>query len=273
MNLPYLLPRLARHFLPEPLTRFLLRHGWIIRPGIESGAPDQAVQQYRRVLDSAGRVLSGQRVLVFGYGGRFDIGVALLRAGAKHVILSDKFAPPDHHHNLDLLPASQDYLTEIRGQVWPRPDMITLFQGDIRDAVRDHIFPPADLVFSSSVYEHLLAEEMDDITAALAALTTPGGFHIHFIDLRDHFFKYPFEMLTFSSKTWKRWLNPTSNLNRWRLPDYQRIFGTYFQTVEITILAADPAAFERVRGRIRPEFLMDDSRVQAATLIQVNAAL
>jgi len=273
MNLPYLLPRLARRFLPEKLTRFLLRRGWIIHPGIESSNPEGAVKQYCEVLHIQGRKLEGQRVLVFGYGGRFDIGIELLRAGARHVVLCDKFAPPDHHHNLDLLPAAQDYLLVNRGQVLPRSEVITLYQGDIRDAARGRTFLPVNLVFSSSVYEHLAAEEMEEITSALCSLTTPGGFHIHFVDLRDHFFKYPFEMLTFTSKNWRRWLNPTSNLNRWRLTDYQRLFDMYFTAVEITVLASDPVAFERVRGRIKPEFLAVDSQLQAVTLIRVNAVV
>jgi hypothetical protein len=273
VNLRYLLPRLIRHFLPEGLTRFLLHRGWIIQPGIESRAPGQAVERYRAVLEVHGLTLAGQRVLVFGYGGWFDIGVELLRCGAGHVILCDKLALPDPRHNLALLPVAQEYLFESRGQVIPRPEAMTLFQGDICEAARDHLFAPAGLVLSSSVFEHLPGEELDDIVAALAALTTPDGSQVHFIDLRDHFFKYPFEMLTFSSKTWRRWLNPTSNLNRWRLPEYRRLFGTNFKKVEITILESDPAAFERVRRRIRPEFLVGDEQLQSATLIRLDAFL
>lgn len=273
MNLPYLFLRLVRHFLPEKLTRFLLRRNWIIHPGMESSDPQRAVEQYCRVLNAAGQSLSGRRVLVFGYGGRFDIGVKLLRAGAEHVILCDKFAPPDHRYNVNLLPTARDYLFEDKGKALPDPEWITLYQGDIRDAVNSRIFPPADLVLSSSVFEHLPYEELDSITAALAAMTASGGGHIHFVDLRDHFFKYPFEMLTFSSSFWKHWLNPTSNLNRLRLPDYQQLFDAHFKNVNIAILASDPVAFERVQGRVRPEFLTNDPRVQAATLIQISAGL
>jgi len=47
MNLKYLIPRLARHFLPEKFVRFLLLRGWIIRPGIETSSPAEAAERYR----------------------------------------------------------------------------------------------------------------------------------------------------------------------------------------------------------------------------------
>ena len=271
MNLRYIIPRVIRHFLPETLTRFLLRRGWIIRPGMESSDAQYAVERYQQVLEKYGRTLTGKRVLVFGYGSRFDTGIELLRRGAGHVVLCDKFARPDDAHNLNLLPAAPVYLQENQRQAVTRPEWITLFQGDIRDAARERLFEPVDLVLSTSVFEHLPGEEMDGICAALAGLTIPGGCQIHFIDLRDHFFKYPFEMLTFSKQTWQRWLNPTSNLNRCRIPEYRGMFEAHFKKVEITILESDPVAFEGIQHRVKPEFLVDDPQLQAATLIRLDA--
>ena len=46
MNLPYLVPRVVRHFLPERLTRFLLLRSLIIRPGLETTDPAKAVSHY-----------------------------------------------------------------------------------------------------------------------------------------------------------------------------------------------------------------------------------
>ena len=91
-----------------------------------------------------------------------------------------------------------------------------------------------DLVLSTSVYEHL--DDVDGITQALAKLTAPDGAQLHFVDLRDHYFKYPFEMLKFSEAVWRNFLNPTSNLNRFRLPDYRRIFEKLF-TIDCHILS------------------------------------
>ena len=119
MNLPYLVPRVIRHFLPERLTRFLLLRSFIIRPGVETADPQAAVDRYVGVLKAQNEVLKGKRVLVFGYGGRFDIGIGLLGAGAGHVFLCDKYALPDDRHNSLLLRTCGNYLELERGR--PRP--------------------------------------------------------------------------------------------------------------------------------------------------------
>jgi hypothetical protein len=78
-------------------------------------------------------------------------------------------------------------------------------------------------------------------------------------------------MLRFSENTWKRWLNPTSNLNRFRLPDYARVFNKYFDMVDITILDRDPIAFQQARKAIRGNFLSGDDSVDSTTIIRVMA--
>ena len=83
-----------------------------------------------------------------------------------------------------------------------------------------------DMVLSSSVYEHL--DDVEGITGALADLTRPDGLQIHYVDLRDHFFRYPLEMLRFSESTWRTWLNPSSNHNRYRLWNYRNAFEACF---------------------------------------------
>jgi hypothetical protein len=94
---------------------------------------------------------------------------------------------------------------------------------------------------------------------------------VHFVDLRDHYFKYPFEMLTFSASVWRIFLNPTSNLNRFRLGDYRKVFDAYFQTTDILVLDRQEAEFNARRSRIRPEFLSGDVSVDSVTLIQILA--
>jgi SAM-dependent methyltransferase len=267
MNLYYILLRLIRHFLPEPITRSLLRRGLIIRPGLETREPASAVTRYREALETRGASLTGKRVLVFGYGGNFAVGAELLRAGARHVVLLDRFAPPDDRRNRELVRAYPDYFSLRGEQVVTNEALITLIHNDVKN-VRAEKF---DLVLSSSVYEHL--DDVDGLTKALAALTAPSGIHIHYVDLRDHYFKLPFEMLKFSEQTWKKWLNPTSNLNRFRLRDYQRIFDLYFSSVEINILAREPETFARARRNIHPEFLTGDDAHDTVTLIEVVAAV
>ena len=267
MNLKYLIPRLARHFLPEKFVRFLLLRGWIIRPGIETSSPAQAAERYRVDLAEDGVDLKGKVILVFGYGGRFSLGIELLKLGAAHIILMDKFAPPDDAHNLGLLPLNEQYLQEEQGRVSPRPNWMTLIEGDIRSEQVRSALPQVDIVLSSSVYEHL--DDVEGITESLAAVTKPGGTQLHYIDLRDHYFKYPFEMLCYSEKIWYGWLNPSSNHNRYRLWDYQAAFDAYFDDVKVIITERDEAAFEAVQARIRPEFKRGDLAEDSVTLIKV----
>jgi len=270
MNLPYLLPRVARHFLPERLTRFLLLRSLIIRPGLETTDPAKAVSHYLEVLQARGEAIKGKRVLVFGYGGRFDVGIGLLEAGAGHVMLCEKFAPPDDVHNAELLPKYDAYLFLDNGRPRPRPEYMTLLQADIRDVHPSAEMRPVDLAVSNSVYEHI--DDVDGITRALAALTKPGGLQIHYVDLRDHFFKYPFEMLAYSESAWRGWLNPTSNHNRFRLWDYRRVFEKYFGKVEMQTLKRDEAAFEKARPRLRPEFVSGNLQDDSVTSVLVIAA-
>jgi len=269
MKLKYLLLRLARHFMPEVLARFLLKRRWVIRPGLESSDPFAAVEQYIAGLSAHGRSIQNKRVLIFGYGGRFAVGVELLRRGAAHVVLCDHFALLDMERNLELLPIYADYLVLENEDVKPRPEFITLLHGDIRDDAIQKQITQVDYILSTSVYEHL--DDVDRITCALAKVTAPQGAQLHFIDLRDHYFKYPFEMLTFSQNVWRNFLNPTSNLNRFRLNDYRKIFDVYFENINISVLQSQVDEFKKARARIRSEFLTGDETMDSVTLVRVFA--
>src|SRR5512134_1121058 len=148
LNLPYLLPRLARHFLPEELVRALLLRSVIIRPGLETSNPFAAVQRYVEVLSERGLSFSGKRVLVFGYGGRFDIGFGLLKEGAAHVILCDKYAPPDENHNRQMFGVEEKYFHAEKKGLRPRPEWMTLLEADIREIQAASQIEPVDIVLS-----------------------------------------------------------------------------------------------------------------------------
>jgi hypothetical protein len=269
LNIRYLALRLIRHFMPEGLARFLLKHRWIIRPGLESSDPLAAVDQYILALEKQGRSINGQRILVFGYGGRFAVGLELLKRGAAHVVLCDHFIALDESRNLELWPKYEEYLSMENGSVIPNPSHVTLVHGDICSDETQKKISTVDLVMSTSVYEHL--DNVNAITQALMNLTAPQGAHLHFVDLRDHYFKYPFEMLVFSEKVWRNFLNPTSNLNRFRLPDYKRVFDTYFNNVKIVVIQRNLSEFKAARSRIRPEFLTNDDEVDSVGLLYIVA--
>jgi SAM-dependent methyltransferase len=270
LNLPYLIPRLVRHFLPEKLVRALLLRNIIIHPGLETDNPVAAVKRYADVLSERGLSFQGKRVLVFGYGGRFDIGFGLLKEGAGHVILCDKYAPPDETHNRQMFASEEKYFILEKEGLRPRSEWITLLEADIRDGrVRNQI-EPVDFVISSSVYEHV--DDVEGVTRALAGLTKPDGLQIHYIDLRDHFFKYPFEMLRFSKNIWYGWLNPSTNHNRYRLWNYRDAFKACFRQVEIEVLTREEEAFRKLLPRIRPEFASGNLAEDAAGVILVTAS-
>ncbi len=270
MNLRYLLLRLLRHFMPEGLARLLLKRRWIIKPGMESTDPFAASERYIETLSARGVSIGGKRVLVFGYGGRFAVGVELLRKGAAHVVLCDHFVLLDEERNRELLPDYSNYLFVENDRVMPHPEFITLFHGDIRaDSIQKQV-SEVDHVLSTSVFEHL--DDVPGITQALAKLTAPQGVHLHFVDLRDHYFKYPFEMLKFSESVWKNFLNPTSNLNRYRLNDYRHVFDANFTRVEIEILERLVDEFRKAQKQIHVEFKTGDESVDAVTLISVFAS-
>lgn len=275
MHPDYLILRLVRRFMPQPLFRAILRRGLVVQPGIETRAPELALQEYRSLLSQAGHTLEAKRVLLLGYGGNFNLGCMLLNQGASHVTLLDPFAPPNDQANAALLdvPEFAPFLFKEGGVVRPNPQFMALLQSDIRDLASVKSVEPFDLAFSRSVFEHL--KEVDGVTRALAAVTKSTGLNLHLIDLSDHYFKYPFEMLSYSEKIWRTWLNPPSNLNRWRYQDYRRVFEKYFSTVEITVQQSNPAAFQKASQRIRPEFLSAEPRdkdTEAATFIAVSAA-
>jgi len=269
VNLRYLSLRLIRHFMSESLARFLLRQRWVIQPGLESSDPRAAADRYVAALAGKDSPISGRRILVFGYGGRFAIGVELLKRGAAHVVLCDHFISLDHERNLGLLPQHANYLMKEDGVIKPRPEFITLLHGDVRERDIQEKILRVDCVFSNSVYEHL--DDVGGITHALAKLTRPDGVHLHFVDLRDHYFKYPFEMLAYSNRVWKNFLNPSSNLNRFRMNDYKKIFQSEFVRTEVDVLERLGNEFQAARSRIRPEFLGGDDMVDSVSLIQIFA--
>jgi hypothetical protein len=270
MNIRYVIPRFIRHILPDEIAKKLLEQRFIIKPGIETSDPTAAVQSYLDALTKNGFSIKGKRVLIFGYGGRYDVGLGLVEKGATQVVLSDLFTSPDPNRNRALLQHYPILLTEKEGIVVPKGNQLLLVQGNIEEKAIQEAIGKVDLVLTNSVYEHLV--NVDNITRILAEMLLPGGAHFHKIDLRDHFFKYPFEMLTFSESTWRRWLNPSSNHNRFRYNDYMQIFERYFENVVMEVTDFLPEAFAKIKSKIQPEFLTGDDEIDAIGQISVFAS-
>lgn len=265
--LDYLALRLARRFAPESVVRFILDRRLGIVPGTETSNPALAARRYQETIAQSGRQLDGASVFILGYGGYYGMAVELLRAGARHVTVCDPYAVEKQESNLALAQKNPRFFDP--GGHSPKPEYITTIHEDVR-RFAERGRPNFDLILSWSVFEHLA--DPPSIVAALGHITADDGYNLHFIDLRDHFFKYPFEMYCHSEKRWKRWLNPSSNLNRWRSWQYDTAFRAYFKRVRIFSIELDMEAFLQAKDRMHSEFISGDDEVDAATRIQISVS-
>jgi SAM-dependent methyltransferase len=269
-DLKYVLPRVIRHFLPESAVSFLLKNKLIIQPGLETLSPEKAVKRYLDQLKLHELSLVNKRVMVFGYGGNLTIGCLLLQAGSRQVVLCEREGFSNFLNMESLRMRFPQYFLKDPNGFKVNPKLIVLFHGDIAKLTADKSFEKIDLVLSTSVFEHL--KDPQQVTKSLAQITNPKGSHLHFIDLRDHFFKYPFEMLCYTNSVWEKWLNPTSNLNRFRISDYRNLFNRYFSTTIIVIEERDLEKFSISRSRIQKQFLSMNDEEDCTTQIHLLAS-
>lgn len=266
MHFEYVFLRLVRRNMPRTIVSFMSERGLMLKRGLETDNPKAAVEQYEEELAKYGTSIRDHVVMNFGYGGFLGTAIELLQRGAKHVYLCDKYAKPNNRKNGKLLEMHGKYLRRVNKDTLPNPDFITITNKDVREVKDLEI----DLILSSSVLEHV--DEVDSAINALGEITAPDGIHVHFIDLRDHFFKYPFEMLCYSKGNWERFLNPDSNLNRLRIRDYERIFTEHFEDVRCRIVESDLDSYRKAKGRIKPEFVTGDDEIDSTTQIAIIAS-
>lgn len=266
----YWLMRSIRRSLPEGLIDFIHDRGIFRTPGEETHRPEETARWYGEHAQARGQALDGKTVCVVGFGGSFGVGVHLLELGARRVILQDPFAPLRPVRNGAISEVLRDKYFTVSGDSWtPDPDRLVVLRDHLEPYAQDHP-GTADFVVSRAVFEHV--DNVDSLVRACFLLTKPGGLNFHLVDLRDHFFKYPFEMLSYSATTWRCWLNASNNLNRLRLPDYERIFGRVFGSAEIEVITRLREEFRSARPRVRSEFLTGDEDVDAAARVLVTAA-
>lgn len=266
----YLVLRTIRRTAPQRVVDWMLDQGVYLKPGRDTNQPDESVRVYREAGTRARQSIAGKRVLVFGYGGGLGVALGLLEEGAEHVYLQDPFAPVRSARNRRLPADRMAKFFRGSSHGWqPDPERVTIVRDHLSDFASRHK-AMMDWVVSTSVFEHVADVQAN--VAACARVTRPGGINVHQIDLRDHFFKYPFEMLCYSEKMWKNWLNPSSNLNRWRLHQYETVFARHFQDVQIRVRLNIAAQFALAKNRIRAEFLTGNADDDAAGVIVVEAS-
>lgn len=268
MNFQYITARIIRRLVPRSVTDFLRNRSIIFHPGIETSDPEYACSRYLSALEAHGWGVKQKTVTVFGYGGSYGLAAELLNAGARHVGLIDLHERTNLRSNKNTYSKYAEYFNVSGTDVEPKMEYISLSHGNI---LNDNIdLPSADILLSSSVLEHV--DQLDKIVKALKLLTKTDGIQLHRIDLGDHFRKYPFEMLTYSSFVWNNFLNPPSNLNRLRIDDYKKSFEKFYTDTKITIEGRDPEKFHKVREKIKPKFLTGSDERDSVLGITLFAA-
>lgn len=270
--LRYWLMRTLRRNTPQWLVDGMLSRSIYLKPGRDTSAPQESVAAYIESLGKHGESLAGKTVCVVGAGGGWAIGVHLLEAGAAKVILQDPFAPERvWHTHRGLSPELlQKYLVQ-QGERWqPRTSQLELVRTPLEEYAIQ--FPASvDVVCSNSVLEHVT--NVESLVEAMAKLIKHSGQTVHFVDLRDHYFRYPFEMLCYRRETWEGWLNASNTLNRLRRGEYEAIFRRHFPQVEITTISSLPQEFAQAKPRIRSEFLTGDDTYDATAIICIESRL
>lgn len=230
--------RLTRRHMPRAFAGAIVRTGTFGLSGPGSGKetrePAGAVDLYLRELKRAGAVPEMVTVTVLGYGGELGVAQELLKRGVKHVLLLDPFAAPKAQ-----LPSGARVIDRLES---------------------------CDAIVSWSVLEHVV-----DPASAIHEMANAAPFGVHVVDLRDHAFRWPFRMLRYSSAAWA-WLNPPTNLNRWRLWQYCKTFEDFFVEVDIEVLERDQAAFDAERPHMKAVFISGNISEDSATQIQITVS-
>ncbi len=231
-NIEYVTLRLIRRWMvPDALLARLARllPDRYLASCVGLGQPAQIVARWEQAVRPFARSFDGLDILEIGAGAANATGEVLLGRNAKSWIGMDPFFAPN---------GEGGRLARTRSLE------------NIPDA-------GIDAIVSHSVLEHV--EDGQTLFAQCRRVLKPGGFMIHIVDYRDHFFKYPFHFLQFSGDAW-RWLNP-GDLPRWRLYDHLRQLADAGFTTSVVSRKIDDDAFAVIRPHVARDFVVDDPDV------------
>jgi hypothetical protein len=103
-----------------------------------------------------------------------------------------------------------------------------------------------DAILTTSVLEHIPPTELHGIFGEFRRILNPEGLMRHRIDYSDHYSHSdqaisPYNMLRFGDRVW-RWFSPPNHFqNRWKTPDYLRLFhATGFKVVRCDEVHGNP---------------------------------
>ncbi len=266
----YIIKRIIRRTMPKVLVRQIKKRGFLIGSGLETTSPVQAAMKYIEALEQEGHKVQGANVMIYGYGGCLGTSIELVKIGAKHVYLYDKFAALDDFRNIQLLRTDEKYIKMEMGKVRPNPSFVTIIEGDLNDFIKTHKDLKFDIILSNDVFEHIRGELIAATIELLAQRMQNDGINMHIINLRDHVNNCPYHMLCFSELLWSR-LVAENHLNRWRLIDYVTCFEKKFKRVYYKIIEMDMPNFRRMEKYIRPEFKTGQEQLDAISRVVLIA--
>jgi len=251
MDLEYVMKRFIRRHLPDAWAFGLLE--LIGRSNKAEIIPAHVWVNLRERLNGVGIDIAGKHIVEIGSGRYARLGLQMLGAGAARVTLVDLYATAlSNREHQSILKEDCARLELSWDEVVTRVQVLT---GDITSLPIPPLEARPDVVISSAVLEHTLDPRR--VLGTCWEWLKPGGRASHQIDLRDHVFESPFEMLTFSESTWQRWLCPKRGffLNRWRLPEYvEAMERVGFVNIGYQVLQQDETALQAILPRLNERF-------------------
>jgi len=206
---------LVAAWAPRFLYRLLTRHN-----KIAEGYEKAISEKYLDTLRQNNIPLTGKKLVDIGSGNLTEHAVYLLQSGISHITLCDLHTAKSKSTNLIL---GQPKNCETTTYSNPLYSQVSTIANPIEDlfSLEDH---SVDLITSNSLLEHV--RNLDRALEECRRVLKPGGYMLHFIDLRDHRnFNRPFTFLRYRSSHWERFLTSNqSYTNRLRKSDYLNAF-------------------------------------------------
>ncbi len=240
----YISLRLIRKFVFS--SRFLVKRGHML-PFYSANANQISavpiVDRYYKLCDQVGISLSDSTVLEVGVGETNSTGYEFMARG-----ICDYYG---YEPVLELRSAlDQRKMDEVIERYPATARDKTLNVRRIR-SLRPVKDGSVDVILSHCVLEHVT--DMDSLLNQFKRVLRDDGCMIHYVDYRDHFFRYPYHFLLFSKHFWARFLDP-GYLPRHRVSDHIECLSKHGFEVDVLNRMAEEETFKQIEERIHPGF-------------------